>query len=191
MIFEQLSQFRQRLYEQLGKAKDVVFELMDAGLTSISTVSFVSLSQSPVFRRQWLSIYAALHDSRLPQAKLMKAIAGRVDTTEQHILAGDRTFWPRQDAATLKERIFDHDSQQKSAVGQSYSTLAWIPEDSGSWALPLRHERISSFETPSKRAAFQLQQVTRQLDSRPLAVYDRGYGNANFVKQTAVIEVDL
>lgn len=191
MIFEQLSQFRQSLYEQLGKAKDAVFELMDAVLTSVSTVSFVSLSQSPVFRRQWSSIYAALHDSRLPQAKLMQEIAGRVDTTEQPILAGDRTFWPRQDAETLKERMFDHDSRQKSAVGQSYSTLAWIAQESGSWALPLRHERISSFETPGQRAAFQLQQVTRQLERRPLAVYDRGYGNARFVNQTATVEADL
>ena len=191
MIFEQLSQFRQSLYEQLGKAKDAVFELMDAVLTSISTGSFVSLSQSPVFRRQWSSIYAALHDSRLPPAKLMQEIAGRVETTEQPILAGDRTFWSRQDATTLKERIFDHDSRQKSAVGQSYSTLAWIPEESGSWALPLRHERISSFETPGQRAAFQLQQVTRQLNRRPLAVYDRGYGNASFVNQTAAVEADL
>lgn len=124
MIFEQLSQFRQRLYEQLGKAKDAVFELMDAVLTSVSTVSFVSLSQSPVFRRQWPSIYAALHDSRLPQAKLMQQMTGMVDTAQQPILAGDRTFWPRQDAATLQERTFDHDSRQKSAVGQSYSTLA-------------------------------------------------------------------
>ncbi len=191
MIFEQLSQFRQGLYEQLGNAKDAVFELMDAVLTSVRPMSFVSLSQSPVFRRQWPSIYAALHDSRLPQAKLMQEIAEKVDRTEQPILAGDRTFWPRQDATTLKERIFDHDSRQKSGVGQSYSTLAWIAEDSGSWALPLRHERISSFETPNQRAAFQLKQVTRQLGRRPLAVYDRGYGNASFVKQTAGVEADL
>ncbi|MGG6294653.1 NF041680 family putative transposase [Leptolyngbya sp. AN02str] len=191
MIFEQLSQFRQSVYEQLGKAKDAVFELMDAALTSISTVSFVGLCQSPVFRRQWSSVYAALHDSRLPQARLMQELARRVDTAEQPILAGDRTFWPRHDAATLQDRIFDHDSRQKSAVGQSYSTLAWIPEESGSWALPLRHERISSFETPGQRAAFQLQHVTRHLERRPLAVYDRGYGNAKFVHQTAVIEADL
>lgn len=191
MIFEQLSQFRQSLYGHLGKAKDAVFELMDAVLVSSSIESFVSLSGSPVFRRQWPSVYAALQDSRLPQAKLLKGIVGRVESPEQLILAGDRTFWPRQDAVTLKERTFDHDSRQKRAVGQSYSTLAWIPEASGSWALPLRHERISSFETPGKRAAFQLQQVTQQLDSRPLAVYDRGYGNASFVKQTAAIESDL
>ena len=63
-------------------------------------------------------------------------------------------------------------------MGQSYSTLAWIPEADGSWALPLRHERITSFETPTSRAAFQLKLVSQQLETRPLAAYDRGYGNA-------------
>jgi len=191
MIFNQLSQFRQSLYEQLGRAKDAVFELMDAVLLSASIMSFVSLSQSPVFRRQWPSTYAALHDSRMPQAKLMKGLSERVETQGQPILAGDRTVWPRPDAVTLRERTYEHTSAQTTVVGQSYSTLAWVPEESGSWALPLRHERISSFETPGKRAAFQLQQVTRQLRTRPLAVYDRGYGNARFVTQTAAIEADL
>jgi hypothetical protein len=35
-------------------------------------------------------------------------------------------------------------------MGHSYSTLGWIPEAIGSWVLPLRHERISSFETPAQ-----------------------------------------
>jgi hypothetical protein len=80
MIFEQLSQFRQSLYAHLGKAKDAVFELMDAVLVSTSILSFVSLSQSPVFRRQWPNTYAALHDSRLPQAKLLNALVPGVWT---------------------------------------------------------------------------------------------------------------
>jgi hypothetical protein len=59
MIFEQLREFRQSVYEQIGKARDAVFELMDAVLVSPSIPSFVSLSLSPVFRRQWPSLYAA------------------------------------------------------------------------------------------------------------------------------------
>jgi hypothetical protein len=191
MIFEQLSQFRQSLYEQLGKAKDAVFELMDAVLVSASIPSFVSLSQSPVFRRQWSSTYAALHDSRLPQAKLLGQLAAQVEKHKQPILAGDRTLWPRQDAKTLRERTFEGGSGSDPVLGHSYSTLAWIPEEQGSWALPLRQERISSFETPGKRAAFQLRQVVRQLGVRPLALYDRGYGNAQFVTLTDGIETDL
>ncbi|MBF2066942.1 MAG: hypothetical protein IGS39_21365 [Calothrix sp. C42_A2020_038] len=48
-------------------------------------------------------------------------------------------------------------------VGEGYSTIAWVPEASGSWALPLRHERITSYENPIDKAAWQLKQVCRNL----------------------------
>lgn len=191
MIFKQLQQFRQALYDSLGTAKDAVFDLMDAVLVSPSIPSFVSLSQSPVFRRQWSSVYAALQDSRLPRRKLTRLLVGEVATDAQPLLAGDASGWSRPVAQTLRERTFERGAGEAIAVGHQYSTLAWIPEASGSWALPLCHERITSFETPGSRAAFQLKQVTRQLAGRPLAVYDRGYGNASFVNQTAEIEADL
>lgn len=57
--------------------------------------------------------------------------------------------------------------------------------------MPLKHERISSFETPITKAAFQLKQITRELGKRPLSAYDRGYGNAKFVQATEKIDVDL
>ncbi|MCC5654926.1 transposase [Nostoc sp. XA013] len=191
MILTQLEEFRQAIYDCLGKAKDAVFELMDAVLTSPSIQSFVSLSQSPVFRRQWPSIYAALHDSRPQKRKLLNLLIEEVKTEAQPFLAGDHTFWPRPDAKTLKERTFHGERGVGVGIGQSYSTLAWIPEADGSWALPLRHERITSFETPTSRAAFQLKLVSRQLEKRPLAAYDRGYGNAKFVQATEKIDADL
>ncbi|MEJ6487576.1 hypothetical protein N0Y54_41075 [Nostoc punctiforme UO1] len=101
MILTQLEKFRQAIYDCLGKAKDAVFELMDAVLTSPSIPSFVSLSQSPVFRWQWSSIYAALHDSRPPRRKLMKLMVKEVATEEQPFLAGDHSFWSRPEARTL------------------------------------------------------------------------------------------
>jgi hypothetical protein len=191
MIFEQLTQFRQRLYEQLGYAKDALFELMDAVLVSSSIVSFVSLSQSPVFRRQWSSIYAALHDGRVSANQLTPLLTAEVERGQQPLLAGDRTLWPRPEAPTLRERSFGREAGGEITLGHHYSTLAWIPEAQGSWALPLRHERISSFETPLARAAFQLKQVSRALEERPLALYDREYGNGSFVKQTRGISADL
>lgn len=121
----------------------------------------------------------------------MNLLVEKVKTEAQPFLAGDHTFWPRPDAKTLKERTFSGGKGVGVSVGQSYSTLAWIPEADGSWALPLRHERITSFETPTSRAVFQLKLVSRQLEKRPLAAYDRGYGNAKFVTATADIEADL
>nr|WP_052304578.1 hypothetical protein [Nostoc punctiforme] len=134
MILTQLEKFPQAIYDCLGKAKDAVFELMDAVLTSPSIPSFVSLSQSPVFRRQWSSIYVALHDSRPPKMLLMKLLVQEVATDEQPFLAGDHSFWARPEAKTLKERTFHGDSRRSIGIGQSYSTLAWIPKADGSWA---------------------------------------------------------
>ena len=191
MIFPKLQEFRKSIYEHLGTAKDAVFELMDAVLTSPSVSSYVSLSMNPLFRRKWSSIYEGLCDSRPARGKLMKLIVQEISTEEQPLLAGDSSVWLRPDAETLKDKGFHHGKDESIGVGQSYSTLAWIPETSGSWALPIKHERITSFETPVSRAAFQLKQVTEQLRVRPLAVYDRGYGNASFVKATAKIESDL
>jgi hypothetical protein len=122
---------------------------------------------------------------------VMKQVTKLVDIREQPILAGDRSGWRRPDAETLRERTYEHESGDRIGLGHSYSTLALIPEASGSWALPLRHERITSYETPVSKAAFQLKQVSRELGVRPLALYDRGYGNASFVNQAATIESDL
>lgn len=194
MIFQKLQAFRQAIYEWFGTARDAVFDLMDAVLTSGSVSSYVRWSLSPVFRRGWSSVYAAMQDSRPPRAKLMKQYVQMIPSEEQPLLAGDHTGWFRRDAQTLKDRGFEHDPQggrPPVSVGQRYSTLAWIPETTGSWALPLRHERISSFETPISKAVFQLKQVTRKLPTRALAAFDREYGNASFVNQTQEIEVDL
>ena len=56
--------------------------------------------------------------------------------------------WVRPDAPTLRERTYEHqataiDGNKPIAIGLGYSTIAWIPSVPGSWALPLRHERIT------------------------------------------------
>lgn len=191
MIFERLQNFRQTLYNLLGHSKDTLFDLMDAVLTTPEVGSLVRLSQNPLFRRQWPSLYSALKRGQIPRHKLMKQLLGELPHDQPLILAGDQTTWLRPEAVTLKDRTFERGNSGSIGVGQSYSTLAWIPESEGSWALPLCHERLTSFETPVSKAAFQLQQVCRQLSGRPLAIYDRGYGNSRFVKATSGIAADL
>ncbi len=196
MIFDKLKQFRQSAYTLLGKGKDAIFDLMDAVLTSPRVNSFVELSLSPVFRRAWSSIYAGLRDSRPRRQKLMKHYIEQVGSEERPVLAGDHTAWSRPEAVTLKDRTIEHQPTQIAgnkpiAIGHGFSTIAWIPQAQGSWALPFSHERITSFETPLSRAAFQLRQVCKHLPVRPIAVFDSEYGNASFVKQTAGIAADL
>ena len=70
----------------------------------------------------------------------------------------------------MKDRT--HEYQEGVILGQGYSTIAWIPEAQGSWALPLLHERISSGESPIPKAAEQLKQVCKQTTNQVLAVLD-------------------
>ena len=168
---------------------------MDAVLVTRNIYSFAELSLSPVFRRKWPSLYEAIDDCRPNRHKLMKLYLRAIPTSLQRpIIAGDHTPWPRTEAPTLKDRTYEHGAKVISGkpitLGHGYSTLAWIPEDKGSWALPLRHERITSFETPITKAAFQLRQVCKHLPERPISLWDSEYGCAKFVKLTADINAD-
>lgn len=129
-------------------------------------------------------------------AEADEAVAQMPTEEQRPLLAGDHTTWSRPEAVTLKDRTIEHQPTAISgnkpiAVGYGFSTITWIPQSEGSWILPLRHERITSFETPLTLAAFQLKQVCAHLGVRPIAVYDSKYGNASFVNQTAGIAADL
>lgn len=196
MQLAKLQEFRQAAYKHLGKAHDATFELTDAILLTRNAYSLADLSLSPVFRRKWPSIYEALQDSRPQRQKLMQLYIKQMPAQGRPLLAGDHTAWSRPDAVTLQERTIEHSSaivagNKPITIGQGYSTIAWVPEDSGSWALPLRHERITSWENPIEKAVWQLQQVCQHLPTRPISVWDSEYGCAPFVLKTANIPADI
>lgn len=192
MNSERLRKFRQAAYELLVLAKDATFELMDAVMTTRNASCLAEFSLSPLFNRQWSSIYEALQDCRPDRKKLMmlygEELEQQVPATEHILVAIDHTAWGRPEAKTLKDRT--HEYQRGSIIGQGYSTIAWIPEAQGSWALPLLHERISSGSSPILQAASQLKLVCEQSINPVLAVLDREYGNANWVLAQADIQAD-
>jgi hypothetical protein len=194
-LLAKLKAFRQAAYKYMGKACDATFELTDAVLLTRTAYCLADFSLCPVFRRRWPSIYEALQDSRPQRHKLMRLYIKQMPTQVRPILAGDHTVWPRPEAFTLQERTIEHQAtaipgNRPISIGQGYSTIAWIPEASGSWALPLRHERITSWENPIDKAAWQLQQVCQWLSLRPISLWDSEYGCAPFIVKTAEIPAD-
>jgi DDE superfamily endonuclease len=195
MTLANLQAFRQKAYHCLGQAHDALFELMDAVLLTPKAASLAQLSLSPAFRRQWPSVYAALQDGKPERTRLMQLYLTQMPQESGLVLAGDHTVWPRPYARTLPERTYEHQGGRglggkPVTLGQGYSTLAWIPEAEGSWALPLLHERINSAQTPIAKAVQQLEQVCQQLRVRPLSLWDAEYGCAPFVQATAHIAAD-
>lgn len=187
MNCDRLSSFRQDIYHLLSFAKDATFELMDAVLTTRNVSCLADFSLSSLFRRKWPSVYEALQDCRPNRNKLMRRYIQEiaVDDEEYLVMAIDHTPWPRKSSPTLKDRTYQHkpDSSNNVVVGQGYSTIAWIPEEEGSWALPLRHERITNWETPISKAAWQLKQLKKHLDQPILLLLDSEYGNASWFNQ--------
>ena len=209
MQLNNLIQFRQGAYRCLGKAKDALFELSDALLVTPSVPSLAHLSLSPLFRRRWPSVYEAVQDATPDTQALLSLYASRVQPSEPSthptlstprvLLAGDNTAWPRPLARTLSERTYLHQPAQIPGLGNrpvtaghGYSTLAWIPQGEGSWALPLLHQRITPLDNALDKAAAQLNMARECLpaDVEVIGMYDSQYGCAPFVAATSSIKCD-
>lgn len=195
-----LAAFRQSVYQCLTRSRDALFELIDAVLISPGVASFPELSCAPVFRRQWSSVYEALQDGKLNSQDLLKLEIQHLPPVERPLLVGDHTAWGRVQARTLEDRSFVHQptpikGQKPIIIGHRYSTLGVVPEASGSWFLPLLHERVESQTTPSAKLAGQLKQVcpllAEQSAGRPLGLFDSEFGSGAFLKQTEQIDCDL
>jgi hypothetical protein len=191
-----LAAFRQSIYGCLTKARDALFELIDAVLTTPQLTSFPELSCAPVFRRQWPSLYEAVQDGALNRQELLELEVENLPTAGRQLLVGDHTAWSRPQARTLPDRSFEHQptpirGQKPITIGHGYSTLGVVPDKEGSWFLPLLHERIKSETKPSAKMAEQLKEVCPLLPERPLALFDAEYGSGAFVKETAGINCDL
>jgi hypothetical protein len=195
-----LAAFRQSVYGCLIKARDALFELVDAVLTMPQLTSFPELSCAPVFRRQWPSLYEALQDGAIDRKELLKIQVEYLPPVDRPLLVGDHTAWSRPQARTLKDRTFEHQptpitGQKPITIGHGYSTLGVVPEKESSWLLPLLHERINSEITPSAKMAVQLKEVCPLLMKvslqRPFGLFDSEYGSGTFLKATDGIDCDL
>jgi hypothetical protein len=192
--FNKLIQFRQDGYSLLCKAQDALFELTDAVIQMRQVHSFAELSYAPAFRRKWSSVYEALQDGRPDRDGLMRLYLNQIDFQKPLLLAGDHTAWPRLSAETLPGRSYQHQPtpiacQRPVTIGLGYSSLAVIPEQGGSWALPLLHERITD-QKPMDQAVEQLRQVCQELLVRPLCLYDSEYGTGYFLKATQALSAN-
>lgn len=168
--------------------------LVDALLATPKATSVVCLSLSPLYQRQWSSVYAALRRGRLASEKLSRVYVRMASRTGRKLWVVDATTWPRPEARTLPERGFHHLATTTAStpvgIGQRYSTVGVVAEEQGSWVLPLRHERIPHGESEVVFAARQVRQLVAETDVRPLVVADSLYGGPKWLNETHDLPVD-
>jgi hypothetical protein len=178
-----LVSFRTGLYASFAQRRDALFDLTDALLTSEPVSSLALLSLTPLHRRRWGSLYAALRRGRLKTPALQTAVADFAPPVDQRVFAVDASVWPRCDAETSPERGYYYHPSRHSAgkpivAGWSYQWIAQLSFDRDSWTTPLDVQRVAPKENAHTVAIAQIQALLLRLPRsrvEPLFVFDAGY----------------
>lgn len=180
-----LHSFRTHLYGCFLRRADALMELTDALLTAGPVLSPAHLSQEPVHRRGWGSLYAALANGRINMPALRQLVAQYPLAQGERIYAVDTTTWARCDAETSPERGYyyhpsRHSAGQPIVAGWSYSWISQLSFARDSWTAPLDVERVLPDDDANGMAAEQIMDLLTCLPAdpdlpAPLFVFDAGY----------------
>jgi hypothetical protein len=178
-----LRQFRHDLYDCFPRAKDALFNTIDALMTETQATSFPEVSQSLWFERKWPSLYEAFEDGRIDE-KHLRAIFARYlpkPTTGKWFWIGiDTSSIARPDAVTSADRTAQHvhnlpECKKPVTFGWQFSTLVALAIPPSSWTYILDQQRVASGTTAIEVAYTQLMRLLPYAPANSLVALDRGY----------------
>lgn len=186
MHLNTLKDFRHEVYQCFGHAKDALFNLADALVSEDRAQSLIELSLSPHFTRRWPSLYEALEDGRIDEARLRETFLRFRPPTQTGgpvRIAVDVCGIDRPKAVTSADRSAHPvhnlpEGEQAMTCGWQFSTVTVLPETPSSWTYVLDQQRVSSQTTAQQVAFSQLRQITAQLPATTIVLLDRAYDSA-------------
>ena len=188
-----ISEFREAVYQKVTYRPAAILDLVDALTIAGHVSSPVALSESPVFRRKFSSVYDALVHGELGDD--LKTLFSSSQDADWETIAGyevhaiDATPNERMAAETLADRGALK-AQQKEPVryGHKYSWLVRLVQNGTSWVAPEDIERIGTETTDTKMAAQQVKDLAER-NPRPKAVTaDSRYRDKHFLATFAGLE---
>jgi hypothetical protein len=188
MYLNTLKQIRQEMYDCLLKAKDALFNTIDALSTETMAKSLPEVTQSLWFERDWSSVYEAFEDGRLDQARLRQVFTRYMPKPAESkwlwmgidasgiarpfsVTAADRTGMPVHNLPKAKKAI---------TFGWQFSTVVVLPEPTSSRTFILDQQRVTLETTAIQTAVEQLRLLVGHLPKKTIVVLDRGY-DANWL----------
>jgi hypothetical protein len=171
-----------------------MLDLIDALTVAGHVSSPVAVSESPVFRRKFSSIYDVLLEGEIEEEQLRDLLVA-CQPAESEMIAGyevyavDATPNERMAAETLPDRGALK-AQQKEPVryGHKYSWLVRLVETGTSWTAPLDVRRISTRSTDTKVGAEQVQALARRNPHRKVITADSRHRDRHFLGVFAHLE---
>src|SRR5579859_4869540 len=171
MNLNTLKDFRHGMYACFGKAKDALFNLVDALASEAGASSFPELSFSPFFERTWASLYEALEDGQIDAERLREVFLRFAPLPEpgQVVFLGvDTSNLYRPEAETAADRTLvpianlPKDTHVVSP-GWVFSHVVLLPKQAGQGTFILDTARVASTELVTQVAARQLRAVVALL----------------------------
>jgi Transposase DDE domain len=188
-----LNKFRDAVYQKVLCRPDAILDMIDALTIAGHVTSPVAISESPLIRRKFSSVYDALIGGKL--AKELNDLLNESQVAEWETIAGyevyalDATPNERMAAETLEDRGALK-AQQKEPVryGHKYSWLVRLVQTGTSWAAPQDIERIGTQNTDTKVAAVQVKSLAGRNERSKVITADSRYRDRHFLGSFADLE---
>jgi len=183
-----LRQFRHDLYDCFLRAKDALFNTVDALMTETQATSFPEVSQSLWFERKWPSLYEAFEDGRIDEKRLRELFVRYMpqpDPGKWLWLGIDASSIARPEAVTSADRTAQYvhnlpECPKPITFGWQFSTVVVLADPASSWTYILDQQRVASHTTAIEGAEGQLRRLMPHLPKNAIVVLDRGY-DANWL----------
>jgi len=188
-----ISEFREAVYQKVIWRPAAIVDLMDALTIAGHVSSPVALSESPLFRRKFSSVYDALVHGDLGNE--LKDLFSDSQEANWETIAGyevhaiDATPHERMAAETLEDRGVLK-AQQKDAVryGHKSSWLVRLVQRGTSWVAPEDIERIATQTTDTRVAAQQVKDLAIRNPRPKVITADSRYRDQHFLGAFADLE---
>ena len=188
MDINTMRRLRYDVYDCFPRAKDALFNTVDALMTETQIKSFPELPQSCWFERKWPSLYEAFEDGHIDEPRLRETFAtylAKPDAAKWQWIGIDASTIARPDAVTSADRSAQHvhnlpECKNPMTFGWQFSTVVALAEPASSWSYILDQQRVASGTTAIEVAEEQLRRLVPHLSKQTIIALDRGY-DANWL----------
>lgn len=186
MTQTKISEFRETVYQKVVYRPAAIVDLVDALTTAGHVSSPVALSESPLFRRKFSSVYDALVHGELSDE--LKSLFSDSQASDWETIAGyeihaiDATPNERMAAETLADRgVLKAQQKEPVQYGHKYSWLVRLVQGGTSWVAPEDIERIGTQTTDTKVAAQQVKALAVRNQRLKVITADSRYRDQHFL----------
>jgi hypothetical protein len=188
------SEFRNAVYQKVRYRPDAILDLIDALTIAGQVSSPVAVSESPLFRRKFSSIYDVMLKGEI-EVEQLKDLLAACQPAESETIAGyevyaiDATPNERMAAETLPDRgALKVQHNEPVRYGHKYSWLVRLVQSGTSWVAPADVQRISTQSTDTKLAAEQVQALARRNPRPKVITADSRHRDRHFLGIFAHLE---